>query len=304
VKPAPFSYYQPNSTEEALALLSEHGNDGKLLAGGQSLVPLLNFRLARPDHLIDRNRIGSLAGIRRRGGALLIGAMTRQTALERSSLVAGNWPLLTEAVKLVAHAQIRNRGTVGGSVAHADPAAELPVAFSALDARFHVRSSRGARTIAAEDYFVTQLTTAMDPDELLTEIEVPAVPGRTGGAFVEFARRHGDFALGGATALVTIDASGSCEQARLLLLAAGPTPIRAVEGEEVLRGSRIDEEVARSAAEEATAKLSPTGDIHGSSEYRRQLSGVMARRAILTAAARAAGGPAVGSVSGNGVGGS
>lgn len=302
MKPAPFSYHDPNSTEEALSLLSEHGDEGKLLAGGQSLVPLLNFRLARPDHLIDLNRIGALAGISRREGILRIGTMTRQTALERSSLVVRHWPLLDEAIRQVAHAQIRNRGTVGGSIAHADPAAELPVAFTALDARFRVRSSRGERTIDAEELFVTQLTTTIEPDELLTEIEVPAVPARTGAAFVEFARRHGDFALGGAAALVTVDEAGACVRARLVLLAAGPTPIRAPDGERVLKGSRIDEEVARAAAREATRGIAPTGDIHGSSEYRRGLVEVMARRGILTAARRATGESAGGGASSNGAG--
>jgi CO/xanthine dehydrogenase FAD-binding subunit len=302
VKPAPFSYHEPNSTEEALGLLQEHGDDGKLLAGGQSLVPLLNFRLARPDHLIDLNRIGSLAGISRRDGVLRIGAMTRQAALERSSLVARHWPLLNEAIEQVAHAQIRNRGTVGGSIAHADPAAELPVALSALDARFRVRSSRGERTIGAEEMFVTQLTTTMEPDELLTEIEVPAVPAQTGAAFLEFARRHGDFALGGAAALITVDESGVCVGARLVLLAAAPTPVRAAQAEEVLTGSRIDEDSARAAGREATRGIAPTGDIHGSSDYRRELIEVMVRRAILTAFGRAIPEPAGGEASSNGAG--
>jgi CO/xanthine dehydrogenase FAD-binding subunit len=287
VKPAPFSYHDPESTDEALAVLSEHGESGKVLAGGQSLVPLLNFRLARPEHLIDINRIGSLAGITKRGGVLRIGAMTRQSALERSAVVAEHWPLLTEATAYLAHAQIRNRGTVGGSVAHADPAAELPVALTALEARFHVRSARGERDIDAESLFRSQLMTTLEPDELLVEIEVQPSPPRTGWAFVEFARRHGDFALGGAACLITVDESGACTRARLALLGAGPKPLRAGPAEELLTGAEVSAKLAREAADAAVEGISPTGDIHGSTSYRRDLAEVMARRAIVRAAERA-----------------
>lgn len=287
MKPPLFTYHDPRSRDEALALVAEHSEEGKVLAGGQSLVPLLNFRLAHPEHLIDLNRIGSLAGIRRLDGKLHIGAMTRQATLEASPLVQANWPLLTDALAYVAHAQIRNRGTVGGSVAHADPAAELPVAFMVLDARFRVASTGGERTITPADFFVTHLTTTLEPDEVLIEIEVPPVAARTGHAFTEFARRHGDFALGGAAALVTVDASGVCERAAVGLLAAAPTPFRATEAERVLVGERIDEQTAARAAERGAAGIAPTGDIHGSAEYRKQLVEVMARRAIVAAAERA-----------------
>jgi CO/xanthine dehydrogenase FAD-binding subunit len=287
LKPAPFAYHDPRSLDEALALMAEHGEDGKVLAGGQSLVPLLNFRLAHPEHLIDVNGLGALAGVRRDEGRLRIGALTRQSALERSRLVADNWPLLTEALSYVAHPQIRNRGTVGGSVAHADPAAELPVVFAALDARFHARSTRGERTIDPGDFFVTHLTTTLEPDELLVEIEVPAPLARTGHAFVEYARRHGDFALGGAAAVVTVDESGGCERAAVALLGAAPTPLRATDAERMLAGERIDATVAAAAAERAVASISPTGDIHGPAEYRKDLIEVMVRRTLTAAAARA-----------------
>lgn len=287
MKPPPFSYHDPRSLDEALALLTEHGEEGKALAGGQSLVPLLNFRLAHPEHLIDLNRIGSLAGVRRRAGRLHVRTMTRQSTLQASPLVRESWPLLTDALAYVAHDQIRNRGTVGGSVAHADPAAELPVAFSVLDARFHVASQRGERTIAPEDFFVTHLTTTLEPDELLVEIEVPPVPQRTGHAFTEFARRHGDFALGGAAAMITVDEQGVCERAAIGLLAAAPTPMRAREAERMLVGERVDDTLAARAAEAAAADIEPTGDIHGSAEYRKHLVEVMARRAIARAAERA-----------------
>ena len=298
MKPPVFSYYDPRTVEEALSVLSEHAEDGKVLAGGQSLVPLLNFRLAQPEHVIDINGLGELAGIRRRDGVLRVGAMTRQSQMEHSELVARTWPLLTEALGYVGHAQIRNRGTVGGSVAHADPAAELPAAFLALDATFHARSRRGTRVIPAREFFVTHLTTTLEPDELLVEIEAPPVPAGTGYAFVEYARRHGDFALGGAAVLLGTDAGGTCRRASIALLAAAATPLRAAQAEQALIGSKVDEKAAAAAAERAVADINPTGDIHGSSEYRRGLIEVMVHRGILTAAARIGDGAAAAANSG------
>jgi carbon-monoxide dehydrogenase medium subunit/6-hydroxypseudooxynicotine dehydrogenase subunit alpha len=287
VKPAPFEYHDPASLPEALGLLAEHGDEAKVLAGGQSLVPLLNFRLARPERLVDVNKLGELAYLRFDDGVLRIGALARHAALERSDEVAARLPLLTEAVALVGHVQIRNRGTVGGSVAHADPAAELPVAFAALDARYHVRSAAGERTVGFEEMFVTHLTTSLAAEELLTEVEVPVPPPRTGAAFVEFARRHGDFALGGAAALVTLDDSGLCTRARIAMLAAAPTPVRAREAEEWLAGVHVDAAAAAEAAERAVAGVHPTGDIHGGAEYRRALVETLVRRALVQAAERA-----------------
>lgn len=286
MKPPLFDYHDPAAVEGALDLLSEHGEDAKVLAGGQSLVPLLNFRLASPDHLVDLGRIPTLAYIRRRNGVLRIGAMTRQATLEASPLVAEHWPLLTGALGFVAHAQIRNRGTVGGSVAHADPAAELPVAFTVLEAIFHLRSRSGTRTVDPREFFITHLTTALEPEELLVEIEVPPVSPGTGWAFAEYARRHGDFALGGAAALLTLE-DGVCRRARLGLLAAADTPLRAEAAERVLEGSPVSEESTAEAARTAVADINPTGDIHGSSEYRKQLIEGMVRRAIEQAAERA-----------------
>lgn len=288
MKPAKFTYHDPSTLSEGLDLLAAHAQNAKPLAGGQSLVPLMNFRLAAPENLIDLNRLGELSGIRRHGGKLQVSAMTRQSTMEGSSLVASNWPLLTEALGYVAHAQIRNRGTVGGSVAHADPAAELPVAFAALDARITAQSARGERTIPIADFFRTHLTTALEPDELLSSIEVDPLPDRTGHAFVEFARRHGDFALGGAAALVTLDDSGICTEARMALLAAAPTPIRPTKAETALVGSAVDEKAVKAAAGMAIADISPTGDIHGSADYRLHLCAVMVRRALVVAAERAA----------------
>jgi len=287
VKPPLFEYHDPGSVDEALALLAEHGDEAKVLAGGQSLVPLLNFRLARPERLVDVNGLSELAYLRTDDGVLRIGALTRHAALERSEEAATRVPLLGEAVALVGHVQIRNRGTVGGSVAHADPAAELPVAFSALDARYRVRSTRGERVVGSDEMFITHLTTSLEPDELLTEIEVPVPPARTGFAFVEFARRHGDFALGGAAVLVTLDDAGVCTRARIALLAAAPTPVRARETEEWLTGVRLDPPAMGEAAARAVAGIHPTSDIHGGTEYRRALVEALVRRALAQATERA-----------------
>jgi CO/xanthine dehydrogenase FAD-binding subunit len=287
VKPPVFEYFSPTGVDEALGLLGQFGDDAKVLAGGQSLVPLLNFRLAAPARLIDVNGLGDLAYIRRRDGVLRIGALTRQARLERSPITAEHWPLLTDALAFVAHAQIRNRGTVGGSVAHADPAAELPVACAALDARFHVRSAeRGDRVIGWRDFFVTHLTTSLEPDELLVEVEIPALPAGAGWAFTEYARRHGDFALGGAAAVVSMNGSG-VREARIALLGAADTPIRADAAEQALAGAQIDDDTAAEAARLAVAAINPTGDIHGSGEYRRLLIEAMVRRALVAAAQRA-----------------
>lgn len=274
MKPAPFAYDAPEGLDEALALLARDGEDVKVLAGGQSLVPLLNFRLARPDRLVDVNGVDELAYLRRDGGVLRIGALARHADLERSAEAAEGWPLLAEAVRYVGHAQIRARGTVCGSAAHADPAAELPVALSALDARFHVRSARGSRALAAEELFLGFLTTALEPDELLVEIEVPSAPSGSGSAFVEHARTHGDFAVGGAAAVV----SGA--EARLALLGAGPVPVRAREAEALLAEGASFEEVA----DAAVSRLQLTG---ADADWRRALLRELARRALATAAGRA-----------------
>ncbi|HEY8814364.1 MAG TPA: xanthine dehydrogenase family protein subunit M [Candidatus Dormibacteraeota bacterium] len=287
MKPAQFEYDDPQTEDEALDLLARHGDDCKVVAGGQSLVPLMNFRLARPARLIDINRIDSLSYIKRENGRLVIGAMARHTHLEHSEEVAQGWPLLTEAIGWVGHAQIRNRGTIGGSVAHADPAAELPAAFAALDATFHVRSKRGSRIIGWNEFFVSEFTTALAPDELVTAVEVPALGPRTGTGFVEFARRHGDFAVGGAAATVTLGRDGVCERATIALLSAGPAPIRAQAAERQLSGATLDGAAIAAASAEAVKGLRPTTDLHGSTEYRIGLLRTMTERALTQATQRA-----------------
>lgn len=285
MKPPPFDYHDPRSLDEATALLAECGDDGKALAGGQSLVPLLNFRLAQPAVLVDLNRVAELAYLRRSDRKLQIGAMCRQSRLERSPVAKEGWPLLADALALVAHPQIRNRGTVGGSAAHSDPAAELPVALTCLDAKFKARGVRGDRELSADDFFVTHLTTALEPDELLIEIEVPELPERTGHAFHEYSRRHGDFALGGAAVTYSKDERGRCQSARIVLLGAADVPLRASEAEQVLEGEEMSDDLAREAGAAATRDIEPTGDIHGSGEYRKRLITAMVRRAVLEAAA-------------------
>jgi CO/xanthine dehydrogenase FAD-binding subunit len=239
VKPPPFEYDAPGTVDEAIALLHEHASDAKVLAGGQSLVPLLNFRLARPGRLIDINGLGELSHIRRQSGRLDVGAIARQSALERSTIVREHWPLLHEAVGWVAHAQIRNRGTVGGSMAHADPAAELPVALTALDARFHLRGRAQTRVLAAGEFFVSSLTTALTTGELLVEIEVPPLPEGAATGFAEYARTHGDWAMAGAA---VVRAAG---HAAIALLGAAPTPVRAREAEQALVAGSGTDEAAR-----------------------------------------------------------
>jgi CO/xanthine dehydrogenase FAD-binding subunit len=268
MKPPRFAYEAPRRLDDTLQLLDRHAVDGKVLAGGQSLVPLLNFRLARPDVIIDLNRVEELAFLRRERGVLRIGALTRQATVEHSPLVADHWPLIADTMRWVAHPQVRNRGTVGGSVAHADPAAELPVALTALDAQFHARSAaRGARTIAARDFFQAPLMTALEPDELLVEIEVPSPPEGARGGFAEHARTHGDFALAGAAVL-----RAGTEHAAIALLGAGPTPVRVPDAERALCHGASAAEAARIAG----------ADLDDA--YRRALMAELVRRAIEEAA--------------------
>jgi CO/xanthine dehydrogenase FAD-binding subunit len=289
MKPAPFQYFQPHSLDEALELLAEHGSDAKPLAGGQSLIPAMNFRLAAPAVLVDLNEIQDLAYIRNGGGFLRIGGMTRQRAVERSGSVGQGAPLLAEAMPHIAHPAIRNRGTVGGSIAHADPAAELPAVMLALDARFSINSKMGAREVSAAGFFVGLFTTALNPGELLTEIRIPARARQTtGAAFGEFSRRHGDFALAGVAASVGLDDAGCCNGARIALLSVGDRPMLAEHAATVLMGQRPSVEAIRAAADAAAMRdIDPPGDIHASARYRRQLANVLTRRVLERAFDRA-----------------
>ncbi len=288
MKPAAFEYFAPATVDQALALLAAHGGEAKPLAGGQSLIPAMNFRLARPRALVDLNRIAELSYIRSAKGGTTIGAMTRQRAVEQSDVVARGAPLLAEAMPAIAHPQIRNRGTIGGSLAHADPSAELPAVMLALDAAFRARSVTGERTIPASEFFKGMLETALAPDELLVEIGLRPMPDRSGTAFLEVARRHGDYALVGIAVVVTLDGQGRCKAARIALLSVGDGPVLAVEAGKTLTGQVPSAEMVRAAADAAaTRDVDPPSDIHASAAYRRRLVAVLTRRALGRAFERA-----------------
>ncbi|HXV29064.1 MAG TPA: xanthine dehydrogenase family protein subunit M [Sinorhizobium sp.] len=287
MKPAPFEYFAPASIEEALGLLQEHGEEAKVIAGGQSLVPMMNFRLVRPACLIDINRIGGLSYITEQGGELRIGAMTRQRALEESPLLREKNGLLVEAARLIGHPATRSRGTVGGSVVHADPTAELPVALSVLDGSIEVAGPGGSRTIGWRDLFLSYFTTTLEPGEICTEVRVPVLPSGAGWAFEEFTRRHGDFAIVGVAAVVELTPEGRCDGARLALAGGAPTPLRAEAAENFLQGKEMNDAVVAEAGQLAAGQVEAESDLHASGEYRRHLAAVMTRRALTKALRRA-----------------
>jgi CO/xanthine dehydrogenase FAD-binding subunit len=291
MKPAAFDYYRAETVDHALELLQQHGWDAKLLAGGQSLVPAMNFRLAQPAVLIDLNRIPGLDYLRVDDGVLRIGAMVRQHAAEVSGTVSAAAPLIAEALPLVAHPQIRNRGTIGGTLAHADPAAELPAVMMALDARFRIFGPSGTRTLAADEFFTGLFATALEHDEMLGEIEVPVAAPRSGSAFLEVSRRHGDFALAGIAAQVQLDDAGLCTVARIALLGVGEGPALAQGAAAALQGADPSPDAIRAAADAAMAELDPPYDIHASADYRRHLVGVLVSRALPIAFERARANP-------------
>ena len=291
MKPPPFAYAAPATVEEAVGLLTEHAEtEPRVLAGGQSLIPLMNFRLAKPGYLVDLRNVAGLTGIRRDGDVLVIGAMTRLAEVERSPEVAVAAPLVTEAVGLVAHAPVRNSGTVGGSLAHADPAAELPAVALALDADLVAAGAGGARVIPAAEFFTGPYGTALAADEILTEIRLPVWPG--GHAFTEFSRVHANFAVVAVAALVELDGDGDGDgdrirRAVLALAGVAPTPVRATAAERALAGAPADADTIRAAADAAAASLSPAGDLHASPETRRGLARTYLRRGIELAVTRA-----------------
>ncbi len=287
MKPAPFEYRAPRTVDEAAALLSEFGTDAKLLAGGQSLVPLLNFRLAKPEVLIDLNPVTELSFVREEDGGLAFGAMTRQRVLERDPRVRDRLPMLAAAAEWIAHPQIRNRGTIGGSLAHADPASELPALALAHDATITARSASGAeRRIPAADFFVTYLTTALEPDELVTEVMMPALPAGSGWSILEVARRHGDFALAGVASSLSLDEAGVTVDARIALFGVDATARRATGAEAALRGRKPDEDAIREAAALAREEVDPASDVHATAAYRKQVVGTLIERALRESLAR------------------
>ena len=294
MKPAKFDYHAPTTREEALALLAQYGADARPLAGGQSLMPMLNLRLARPAVVVDLNRVAGMDGIAGDAVAMSIGAMTRQRQLERSAAVRERFPLIAAAVPHIAHFQIRNRGTVGGSLAHSDPAAEIPALCLALNAEIAAVSQRGRRNIAAADFALGLFATALEPDELLSEVRLPRLDAADGSrwryGFREVCRREGDFALAGAIALLRLDADNVCREARITMFGVGDGPARMPEAEASLRGRAVDAAARADAAALVSAALNPSSDIHASAQYRREVGGVMARRALEDAVNDAAAG--------------
>lgn len=286
--PTQFDYKAASSVEEAVALLQEHGDEAKILAGGHSLLPMMKLRLATPGVLIDIGRIGALAGVHVNGG-VRIGALTTYTAVMDDGALATACPLLPEVAAQVGDMQVRNRGTIGGSVAHADPAADMPAAMLALDATFTVQGPNGERTIAASDFFQGLFTTDLQPDEVLTGLSVPTTAGRTGMAYEKFRNPASGYAIVGVAAVVTLDDGGQLGDVRVAITGAGAQPIRASAVEGALRGQAADEAAIRSASEQAAEGLDLMGDIHASEEYRAHLTRVYTRRALMRAVQRAQG---------------
>jgi CO/xanthine dehydrogenase FAD-binding subunit len=288
MKPAPFRYVAARTVEEALQLKAEHGDEARFLAGGQSLVPTMNFRLTQPAMLIDINPLTELAGVKN-GVAepMRIGALTRYRMLERDPAVPRHLPLIHEALPHIAHPQIRNRGTIGGNLAHADPASEMPAIVVALGGRLRAQSVRGERWIAAADFFVGALSTALEADEMLVEVELPIAQPGSGSCFMEVSRRRGDFALIGVACTVRIDEADRCVEARIGLCNAGDGPVFATEASESLAGRQIGAEEIKAAAALVQSAIDPGGSIHASKEFQRHLAGVLTARALTTANQRA-----------------
>lgn len=289
MKPAPFEYAAPESLEEAVDLLGRHGEEAKLIAGGQSLVPLLAFRLAAPGVLIDLNGVGELSHLQVEGDTLVAGALARHRDVETLSGLSKRCTLLAEGVSLIGHVAIRNRGTVGGSIAHADPAAEWPSLLLALDGEVDVRGPGGDRTVAAGDLFETYFTTSLAPNEILTEVRLRLPTGRVGSAYLELARRHGDFAIAGVGGLLALD-NGRVTDARVVLIGVRDTAVRSAAAESVLRGGEPGDALFAEAAEAIDGEIDPVSDLHGSADYRRRVAKVLVRRALARALERARGG--------------
>ena len=292
MKPPAVKYQRAGGREEAIALLNEYGDEAKLLAGGQSLIPLMSFRLAQPGVLIDLNPATDLDHLDVNNGHVVIGAMTRQRTVETSRSVADSLPLLSEALRHVGHVTLRNRGTIGGSVAHADPAAEIPVALLALDGELVVEGPDGTRVVGSQDFFIGPFTTVLEPTEILTSVRVPRSAAGSGAAIVELARRHGDFAIVTVAAVVHVDGSGKCDSARIALGGVESVPARLKEAESVLLDAEPSDDAIREAADAAAGAVDPVSDIHGSASYRRDMTRVFVRRVLAQAVESAKGGAA------------
>jgi len=287
MKPPRFDYLVPASVEETTKLLAEHGEEAKILAGGQSLVPLLNFRLVQPQTLIDINRLQVLSGIKESDSGIHVGALTRHREVENSTLVKSKCPILAAAARLIGHVAIRNRGTFGGSLAHADPAAELPLVLTLLEGKVFVRSLSGQRVVGAANFFLDYLTTDVRPGEILVGAWVPSLPSRTGWGFHEFTLQHGGFAVAAAAALGTFDENGACTYIRIALGNVAPTPVRNPAAEQILIGTKFEADAIARAASAAVKDVEPVGGYPASAEYRKSLAEVLTRRALEDARLRA-----------------
>jgi carbon-monoxide dehydrogenase medium subunit len=280
MKPAPFEYHAPESLGDVTALLAEHGDEGKVLAGGQSLVPMLALRLTRFEHIVDLNRVDELRGVSRSNGTLTVKAMTTQRTVEHDTEAGEAVPLLAEAIPLIGHFQIRNRGTVGGSIAHADPASELPAVALALDADLEVTGANGTRTVPASDFFVGTWTTTVGEDEILSAVHFPVWSGRTGFAVEEVARRSGDFALAGVVAAIELDGDDTIRRSAISFLGMAPTPVRAGQAEAALAGRAPTRDELDEVGRLAVADTDPTADVHASAEYRKHVGAHLVVRAL------------------------
>jgi CO/xanthine dehydrogenase FAD-binding subunit len=284
MKPAPFKYVVASSLDHALSLKAEFGDEARFLAGGQSLIPAMNFRLARPAVLIDINGLGELAGVgRSQGNGIRVGALTRYCALERNSDFLQACPLFADALPHIAHPQIRNRGTIGGNLSHADPASELPAVATAMGAQMRIKSRGNEREVAAADFFVGLLTTDIAADEMLVEVLFPEPKPRTGVCFMEVARRRGDFALAGVAAILRLDEEERCSELRLALCGVGETPVEASRAAASLVGQRLSDKAIEAVAAEVQGMIAPSGNVHANPDYQRHIAGVLVGRAIRTA---------------------
>ena len=287
--PAAFDYHAPGTLADALALLEKHGDDAKVLSGGQSLLPMLKIRLAQIGHLVDIGRIAGLDYIREEDGFLKIGAATKEVALERSDLVRTRYPILLDTAKVIADPLVRNRATVGGNLAHGDPANDHPATMLALGASVVARGPKGERTIPVDQFFKGLFTTALAANEILTEVRIPVPPAKSGGAYVKLERKVGDFATAAAAVQLTLGAKGEVTKAGIGLTAAGPTPVKATEAEKFLIGKMPDDATLAEAAKLASQAAKPTADRRGAPDYKREMARVLTFRALQAAVRRAGG---------------
>jgi carbon-monoxide dehydrogenase medium subunit/2-furoyl-CoA dehydrogenase FAD binding subunit len=280
MKPCAFEYFNPQSVQEAIELLDRYGDEAKIIAGGQSLVPMMNFRLARPEILIDISAIKELEYIKTEGDELVIGALARERDIEQSPLVLEKWPFLSKAISFIGHSAIRNRGTIGGSLVHADPSAEIPTSLCALNGNVKVVGPSGEKILEPEEFFLTYLTTSLEPSDLLVEVRIPALPEKTGWSFGELSRRSGDFAIVAVGILLFTETPGVCREARISMGGVAPTPVRAEEAEALLAGQKITKKLIAAAAQQAAEETDTEPDYHASAEYRMDMARVFVQRGL------------------------